>query len=288
MTKIISIIFLLQLPLFAQNSGYKNEFLSPENVKKFADYLFCQHDYLRSVEEYKRYLKSISNDTVNYLIGEAYSKIGNYSAAADYYQSVFHSAGLASSAQLNYLKSIFQINNPETYRKIFNKENLNTESSNYSNALELYNYSYLFGNNGLPDKEEFLKPYTRDEKFSLEKLYDFKTDPPYKSPVKAAILSAIIPGAGKFYTHDYADGIVAILTTGVLSYIAYTDFHAGHNFRGWLFVSLASGFYAGNIYGAAASAQIFNAKIKFDFTNELRSYLKKVNFFIPSFNFCIK
>lgn len=36
-----------------------------------------------------------------------------------------------------------------------------------------------------------------------------------------------------------------------------------------------AGFYAGNVYGSIASAQIFNAKINFDFINDVYSLLKK-------------
>ncbi len=287
MIKIISIILLLHISLFAQ-SGANNIFLSPDNVKKFAGYLFCRHDYLRSVEEYKRYLKSTKNDTVDYIIGEAYSRMGNYTAAADYYLSAARSSSLGSIAHLSYLRSVFQMDNLAFYRNTFNKEKINPETAYYNDALSLYNFSFLFESDNLPGKNNFLKPFKARYKTGVEKLYDYRAGLSYKSPVTAAILSALIPGAGKIYTRDYADGIVAFLTAGTLSYIAYSDFHARHNFRGWLFTALASGFYAGNIYGSAASAQIFNVKIKFDFTEMLKSYLKKVNYFVPMLNFCEK
>ncbi len=280
------IIFLLNIPVAAQTKDNDNDFLSPRNVKKFADYLFCQHDYLRSVEEYKRYLRSVRSDTVRYLIGEAYSIMGDYPDAASNFKLIAHSPGLGGNARLNYLKAYFQSGDFKEYRNMFDEENIKESDAYYPDALSLYNFSFLMGNGELPERQDFLKPFdTRDRK-TVGRFYDFKSDPPYKNPVTAAVLSAIIPGAGKFYTHEYADGITAFLTTGILSYIAYTDFHAGHKFRGWLFVSLASGFYAGNVYGSAASAQIFNAKLKFDFTQELKDFLAKVNFFIPKFDYC--
>ena len=286
MIKAISIIFILNISLIGQTRGSKNILLSPENVKKFADYLFCQHDYLRSVEEYKRYLKSNGSDTVKFLIGEAYSGMGDFSAAAEYFKSVINSRGLIMQARLNYLKSLFQQGNFKFYRKAFGQVKISRNDNYFNNAISLYNFSFLLDNEALPKKKEFLKPFDNSEKSELDKFYDYKINPPFKSPLKAAILSAVIPGAGKFYTHEYADGIVAFLTTGILSYIAYTDFHADHKIRGWIFTALASGFYAGNIYGSAASAQIFNAKIRFDFTTELKNFLNKINYFVPLFNFC--
>lgn len=286
MIKLFIIIFLINIPIAAQAKDTDNDFLSPGNVKKFADYLFCQHDYLRSVEEYKRYLKSVRSDTVRYLIGEAYSIMGDYPAAAANFKLIVHSQGLGGYARLNYLKSYFQANDFKQYRKMFKEEHLKENDTYYPDALSLYNFSFLMDDGNLPGRENFLKSFDMRDRKTIGKFYEFKSDPPYKSPVKAAVLSAIIPGAGKFYTHEYADGITAFLTTGILSYIAYTDFHAGYKFRGWLFVSLASGFYAGNVYGSAASAQIFNAKLRFDFTQELKNFLTEVNFFIPQFNYC--
>lgn len=286
MIKTISIIFIINVTLLGQSVKIENKLLTPDNVRKFADYLFCQHDYLRSAEEYKRYLRSTQNDTVKFLIGESYCRIGNYSAAAAYYKSVLYSDSLGSLADLNYLKSIFQEGRYDFYRNNYNSEKLNKDNAYYLNALSLYNFSYLLSDDVLPKKKDFIKPFNPADRKILNKFYDFKSDPPYKSPVKAAIFSAIIPGAGKIYTHQYTDGIVAFLTTGVLSYIAYMDFRADHKFRGWLFTALSAGFYAGNIYGSAASAQIFNTKIRFDFFQDLKTFLNKVNYFVPSFDFC--
>ena len=64
------------------------------------------------------------------------------------------------------------------------------------------------------------------------------------------------------------------LLTGLFGYIAYTDFKADHKVRGWIFSGVAAFFYAGNIYGSAASAQIYNAKIKFDFESEVQNFLE--------------
>ena len=71
-----------------------------------------------------------------------------------------------------------------------------------------------------------------------------------------------MPGLGKVYTENYIDGFFAAFLTGVFGYMAYTDFNAEHDARGWIFTGVSAFFYTGSIYGSAASAQIYNAKIK--------------------------
>ena len=99
-------------------------------------------------------------------------------------------------------------------------------------------------------------------------------------------MSAVIPGLGKIYTEQYGDGVMAFLSTTVLGYIAYTDFKAGHQTRGWIFTAATAGFYAGSIYGAAASAQIYNARISFDFRNGVKLLLENNNYYAPRINYC--
>ena len=54
------------------------DFHSPENIKIFADYLFCEGDYLRAVEEYESIKNIIVNDTIDFKIMYCYSEIGLY------------------------------------------------------------------------------------------------------------------------------------------------------------------------------------------------------------------
>jgi len=138
----------------------------------------------------------------------------------------------------------------------------------------------------LPEKDKFLIPFVNDEKNTLSSFYDLKKKSPYKSEAIAGVLSAIIPGAGKIYTEDYGDGITAFILTGLFGYLAYTNFKHDHQARAWIFTAVGAGFYLGNIYGSIASAQIFNAKINFDFDEGVKFYLEEKNYFVPVYDFC--
>ena len=101
----------------------------------------------------------------------------------------------------------------------------------------------------------------------------------------AAILSALIPGAGKIYTGEIGDGITSLIVTALTTCLAITNFKADHKFRGWLFSGLAAFFYAGNIYGSAASAQIYKARIQFNFDKDVKLFFEQRNYFLPKIDY---
>jgi hypothetical protein len=84
----------------------------------------------------------------------------------------------------------------------------------------------------------------------------------HKHPALAAGMSALIPGLGKFYTGDWKDAIIALVTVGVTGYQSYRGFNRNgiNSGYGWIYGSLAAGFYLGNIYGSASSAKRFNKR----------------------------
>ncbi|MCU0406634.1 MAG: hypothetical protein MUE64_06635, partial [Ignavibacteriaceae bacterium] len=135
-------------------------------------------------------------------------------------------------------------------------------------------------------EEKFISPFDEDERNSVLAFYDYKVEPKYKSPALAGVLSAIIPGSGKMYVSEWGDGITALVVTSLFAFLAYDNFNADHNTRAWIFTGLGAFFYAGNIYGSVASAQIFNARIDFEFNDGLKFFLKQRNYFLPEYDFC--
>ncbi len=287
MKNLIIYLFLLTSFSFSQNKiPVRNiNLFSPLNIKIFGDYLFCQKDYLRAIGEYQHYLTMASNDTVEFKIALAYSEMSDFSKAAEKFAAIRSNSPFYSDAEMELMKSLFQAGDFFEFRKNFQNV-IGKNSTAFSKTISLYNFSFLLTNNPLPAEQEFLGAFPKEDLAKVKNFYEWKENPPEKSPVTAAILSAIIPGAGKFYTHKYADGIWAFIASVGFAYLSYDNFHAKHYFRGWLFGGLAAGFYAGNVYGAAASAQIYNAKIHFDFVSDLKSFLDARNYFLPKFKFC--
>lgn len=288
MNKIIIAFLIFSSIIFSQEKSHSlnDNLFSPPNIKLFADYLYCQKDYLRAADEYDRYLKNIHNDTVEFKAAFSYSLMNNFGEAEDRFKSIKESSTFYSSAREQYLKSIFQSGSVLQFRTAYNGLSKMESAKNSPGLTSLYMFSYLFTQEPLPAETEFIKTFAPNDEPRIEDFYKWKKDPPVKSPLKAAILSAIIPGAGKIYASETADGITAFIAAVGSAYLAYDNFNAGHKARGWIFSAIGAGFYAGNIYGSAAAVQIFNARILFDFINDLNSFLQDKNYFLKVFNFC--
>jgi TM2 domain-containing membrane protein YozV len=284
--KILYLFILLCLTTvqFAQSGNV--DFNSPENIKKFADFLFCNKDYLRAALEYERLADINKSDTIEFKIALSYSYMKDYYTAIQKFSGIIKSSVYFNEAKFEGMKVNFLINDFTGLRSYY-KNSFITEVDNYqTEGKKLFNFSYLFTDDELPSKDEFLLPFDINEKETISSFYDWKKEPPYKDETLAGIMSAIIPGSGKIYVGEIGDGIVAFITTTVFAFIAYDNFKAGHTTRAWIWTGVAAFFYAGNVYGSVAAAQVHNAKITFEFNEGLNVYLNKKNYYTKKYEFC--
>jgi TM2 domain-containing membrane protein YozV len=184
-------------------------------------------------------------------------------------------------SRLEYLKSKILFGDLESINKF-------TIQNKSVNETKLVNISYLLSEFVLPEKDRFLIPFDEPDKEEVQILYNYKKDPPYKSPVAAGILSALIPGSGKLYTGQISEGITSFLLNGLFAFISYNNFQNNHNVRGWIFAGVTALLYSGNIYGSAASAQIYNTRIDYEYAERVKKYLAVKNYFIDDYDFCNK
>lgn len=104
-----------------------------------------------------------------------------------------------------------------------------------------------------------------------------------KSPVLAATLSAILPGAGYLYCGEPSEALSAFIINGLLGYSIYSLFK-NENYGSGALVSLISvPFYFGNIIGSANMAETINQKEHEFVFNEVRNDFK-ISFYF-SFNY---
>lgn len=281
MIKVLFFILFLSSSIIAQQINFN----SPENIKLFADYLFCEKDYLRAIDEYEKYLLLVDDDSVEFKIALGYSNINDQINACNRFSLTKKSSTFYEQSKMEMLKSISLQKIDSSFYSAAELI-INSQSIYSNNAYRLKNTSILLSKDELPEKEKFLIPFKNDESTTLSGFYDLKKNPPYKSEVLAGILSTLIPGSGKIYTQEYGDGITAFILTGLFAYLAYTNFEHDHQTRAWIFTAIGAGFYAGNIYGSVASAQIFNAKLNFEFDEGVKLYLEEKNYFTPTYDFC--
>lgn len=287
MNKLLVIVFLITALTFPQNVDSSfNTLFRNENIIKFADHLFCERDYLRSANEYLRIDAALRDEKINFKIALSFSIIGDHVSAKNIFGRITESSPYYNSSKLELMKILFVEEKYLELRELFKEYSNKKIFQSDIVGSKLYNLSYLKDSEEIPAFTDFVKPFDFTEHDEAAALYQMKINPSNKNPVLSSLLSAIIPGAGKIYTGEVSDGVLALITTGLFSFLAYDNFQADHKFRAWLFTGLAAGFYAGNVYGSFASAQIYNARIKYEFNLRLDSFLKSKNYFIPEYDFC--
>ncbi len=276
MFKVIYWLVFHTVLLFSQNNIYHSQL----NIKIFGDYLFCQKDYLRAIEEYNRLDSVLFSDTMICKLGYSYLQIGDYESSSKYFDDI-ESLSPLKSYSVNYKSLNYYLKND----LILLRENIElNQSLNITDSKKLLLVSEIMNNKKLPSNKELLI-FNHSEKIFINDLIQKKRNPDYKSPTVAGILS-IIPGFGKFYTKNYSDGLTSLLITGLFSFLAYDNFKNSHQFRGYLFSVTALGFYLGNIYGSVASAYRYNRNYDEIIMIEVDDYLTQKNYFIQKVNFC--
>lgn len=276
----LTIFFLIPLSVFPQSLTF--DFHSPENIKKFADHLFCGGDYLRAIEQYELLDDQLHEDTIQFKIMLGYSRLDLFQYSNEIFESVSVSSKYYPDAYLITLKNNLLFD-PKPL--VFN-DKLSFDNEYSERIFKLIGISKLYDDDFSLTKEEFIRPFNEGEEKTISMFYDLKKNPPYKSTALAGVMSAIIPGSGKMYVGEWGDGITALIVTSLFAFLAYDNFQADHTTRAWIFTGLGAFFYAGNIYGSIAAAQIFNASVDFEFRNGLKLFLENKNYFVPEYDFC--
>lgn len=200
MTKYQKIILIISILIssitFGQDTGY---------IK----YLFSQEQYNYARSELYRlfYLSENFNTKATYLscIGYSYQLEGDNLKAIKMYSGILSdqnllSQGFIDSVKINLCMVLFE---SEQYNSAFSI--IEGIEGNYAKDF-LHKMSILTAEkNDLPKN-----------KYTPEQIASFKgLKSSLKNPTTASILSAILPGAGQFYSNHYVDGLQAFFTVSV-------------------------------------------------------------------------
>ncbi len=94
---------------------------------------------------------------------------------------------------------------------------------------------------------------------------------PRKSPTVAGVLSALLPGAGQFYTRRPTEGVTSFLLNGSFLWATVELFNRGSEVAGVLIGFFETGWYSGGIFGAVNDAHKFNRNAQKNFVQGLRN-----------------
>lgn len=79
-----------------------------------------------------------------------------------------------------------------------------------------------------------------------------------KSPLRAGLLAAVLPGAGHAYVGRWSDAATSLVLNAVFGFASYEAFHRRLYLVGGLAGFAGLTWYAGNVYGAVSHAHKYN------------------------------
>jgi tetratricopeptide (TPR) repeat protein len=277
----LTIFLLVNTPSWCQVKYY-----TPENIYRFAEYLYKSGDYRRAAGEFQRYFFSVEaselSDSLLYKIGLCYELSNETRRAENYYNKIianYPDSDLFDAARYQIAHTYFRSGK---YNESINyiEENIrktSTRKARFKMDL-LIGANYLYKRRWRMANKKFSPLIINDKECPdnsiVSKLNQFSIKGiqlPYKSKILAGSFSAVIPGMGKVYAGRISDGLYSLLVVGLTSWQAYDGFSKGgtKSEKGWIFGTLSAVFYLGNIYGSMVSVKLYNEKIEDDLLNKI-------------------
>lgn len=251
----------------------------PRQLYDFATSLYNEGNYFGAVLEYERLLNyypasNLAEDS-SFMIGMSYVKAGKSDEAVkafDLFIFKYPNSGKTSDALTRIAQCYYGSKEFGLGIRELNKHK-DGSLSNLSEYLMGWGYvgEHLF-NEG---ESVFYYLGTREGEFKAN-AYGLSQDlklagkVPQKSPLLAAVFSAIIPGTGQMYAEKYYDGMVSFLLNAVFIYLTAENSRTGNNGTSLFFGVIELGWYSSNIYGAVRSTDKYNYNNKEEFVKELK------------------
>lgn len=274
------LIWLSATPLLSVGSAEEPvEYYAPENVRKFADFLYEQGDYLRAADEYQRYLFYKPQDTeqIHYKIAVSYRFGGKTAQAIQGFETLLRTAPKSQFANRAYYQigATYFLEGQFERSVQFLGEALPhiTDTRQHAEAEQLIGLSYL-KQERWSEASEVFKTLQESGVMSIREKAVVYHDYAEKgarlstrSPLLAGTLSTIVPGAGRLYTGRLGDALTSLFTVGFTGWQAYDGFRRDgiSSVKGWTLGTLCGIFYVGNIYGSVISARVYNRHVTDEF-----------------------
>ncbi|MFP4060370.1 MAG: hypothetical protein ACOCXD_01065 [Bacteroidota bacterium] len=242
-------------------------------TEQYDDAIFLL-DYINTDES------NITDDDHAYLKGWAYYNKGVLDSSASYLASVKPEHVHFTKSRFFYAYNMIYLGNTTIGKQVL----LDLEPKNTVEAglvkLELSGISLLERDFNAFDKHSARFSgnhyiYAKEEQLMKEYALDLKQFNPKKMWI-AGVMSAIIPGSGKFYTGKHGEGLSAFLAVVLLSGITYENYKkaGATNWKTLTFGSLTTIFYVGNIYGSVFSVKLYRDEFYKTYDNKILFHLQ--------------
>jgi tetratricopeptide (TPR) repeat protein len=254
-----------------------------ERLFAFAAALMDEGDYYRAITEYKRFIAYFPDDERIPLcrlnIALAYRKGGKTELALEILQQIeaaYYSTPIAEKAHYERGLTNAASGRHEEAAAAFSEYLLRyPDSIKRDDVLERLGWSLVHLWRLDRAAEAFSSVGDKSPHYALAKALaaELRGDAeiPRKSPVVAGTLSAVLPGAGQFYTKRPREGITSFLLNGSFIWAIVSLFDHSHEVAGFLLGFFEIGWYSGGIFGAVNDAHKFNRRARQDYIADLKN-----------------
>jgi len=269
-TKILTIALLLLMKF----SFGQNDIFDCDNSKRFAEYLFNTGQFELSQHELERISFFCEYDSTSQLtLLKSYRKMKAFGKADQFF-------GLKNIDSLNSMNREFR----DEYIRLLMAENRYSDVQRTIDAgLDIdQKVEHQIGTELLLKKWEKAyqlslqnNPQVNFKIEGLRKVAEKSYNSKRKSPVLAALMSAVIPGTGKMYCGYWGDGVMSFMFTASSTFFAIRGFNkfGTKSVYPWVIGGLAVSYYTANIYGGASSANRYNDNLDHSFIHETEQIL---------------
>lgn len=279
----LSLLLLLSHAQLAQ-SGQKGIWLSDEVQLKLGDAFLREKEYYRAITEYKKLLilfpDSEKADCAVFRVGLAYYKGEEYESCASSlasFKARYPTSENLIEAQYVEGLCLWKLKRYQPALQTFDGIAGTYPDSTYG-PLSLAAASLVaLDEEDIPASRARLerllagqpKTYEQNRAREAAPLLSRYQRLPHKSEALAAVLSAVIPGAGYIYAGHYGDGITAFLINALWIAGAVTGIQAEYYAVSGVLAGVGLPFYFGNIYGSANAAKKWNLKVKRELRDQI-------------------
>lgn len=263
-----SLLFAFQV---AQLKG--QDLFNLSNSIKYGNYLYFAGEYDLAAREYERavFLDS-TNIQTRIMLLKSYRMLREYKKGISTSRAFYINYGnMPGSVAFETGKLLL---GDKQYREAEKLVCLNTKISKDDRLFLLLSDNMLKGDFKAADslyQTNISLPvaFITDYGSILKTVTNFK----YKKPVTSVLMSAIVPGSGKIYSGYWKDGVISFIFIAASAYQSYRGFNKNgiKSAYGWIFGSLAFGFYVGNLYGSGKSANQHNSVFNNNINHQVES-----------------
>ena len=263
--KNFSSLFVLPLALLLfPLSGSAQDLFDSLSTKRYADFLFQSANYNEAIEEYERLVFSFgATEDIKLRLVQSYRLSGNNELGLKRMHSLWDEPAKVSGPISKEFFSLRIINSDFSLIEYAIEDNLfllPTEKIFLTSSAFLFRDEFRNARILLSEATAYNDPFIRNYLAVSDEALALKL----KSPLLGGLMSAVVPGAGKFYTRNWEDGLISLIMVGGTAWQAYRGFSkkGTGSVLAWTYSIIGAGFYIGNIYGSVKEVNRYNHNLK--------------------------